>query len=314
MKKLLLSTAMLIIIGMTGVNGQSTLIISENFQKWAPTEDTDDTKCSAGVVHEYDITRMLRLVTTGDTVEIPVTLYKAGIAPECESRRIEDADPPGSIENLPGVTTGWVSLNKLNDATIDNFETSLDTIGEFIFGPVPQIDSIRFAHSTTGGGRGIRVYLSSDGVNWERASEDEFWDCADCQRGDVNSVEIMLTDVYIKFTSGFKASDGTSQYSRLHNIDVWGVPGTISSNRSISRESNKLNIYPVPAKDYFYLDLAADATNSELQIVDIVGKTVHSCVVYQQKSPIDISHLNSGIYFVQISHDQSRYVKQLVVE
>ncbi len=313
MKKTLLSIAMLTIIGMMSAFGQSTLIISENFQGWEPTLDTDDTKCSAGVQHEYDITRNLRLVTTGDTVDLPVTLYKAGIAPECEARRVEDADPPGSVENLPGVTTGWVSLAKISDATIDDIEFSPDTIGEFIFGPVSQIDSMRFAHSATGGSRGIRVYFSSDGENWLRASEDEFWDGDDSQAGDVNSVEIMATDVYIKFASGFKQSDGTSQYSRLHNLDVWGIPGTISSNRSISKESNKLTIYPVPAKDYIYINLDAEASNSELQIIDVVGKTVYRDV-YQQESPLDISNLKSGLYFVKITNDQDSYVKQLLIK
>ena len=34
MNKLLLSITLLTFIGMMGVNGQSTLIISENFQAW----------------------------------------------------------------------------------------------------------------------------------------------------------------------------------------------------------------------------------------------------------------------------------------
>jgi hypothetical protein len=315
MKKLLLSIALLTSIGMVGVNGQSTLIISENFQAWEPTEDTNPDTCSRGVVLEYGITRELTLTTSTGTAQIPVTLYKCGIAPECESRRIEDG---GAMDNLPGVTKGWVLLNKLTNGsggtiTMDKVDESPDTLGEFIFGPVPQIDSIRFAHSATGGNRGIRIYKSADGITWERASEDEFWDGADCQLGDVNTVEINATNVYIKFTSGFKQSDQTSQYSRLHNIDVWGIPGVVNYVKNNIKD-NMLNIYPVPAKDFIIIKLATEAINSELQIIDVAGKPVYRCVVDQQTSGIDISNLISGIYFIQITHNDKKYVKQLVVK
>ncbi len=309
MKKLLLSITMLTFIGMMGVNGQSTLIISENFQNWEATEDTNPDTCSRGVVLEDLNTRYMTLTTSSGTVEIPVTLIKCGIAPECESRRIEDG---GATENLPGVTTGWVLLNKLDGYTIDNYLTSPDTLGEFIFGPVPQIDSIKFAHSNTGSNRGIRIYKSTDAVIWERASEDEFWDGDDCQLGDVNTVEINATDVYIKFTSGFKQSDQTSQYSRLHNIDVWGIPGDVSKINNTNIDM--LNIYPIPAKDFIIIELAADATNSELQIIDILGRAVYSCFIDRQTSSIDLNNLNSGIYFIQITNNDEKYVKQLMVK
>ena len=318
MKKLLLSITMLACIGMIGVNAQENLIISENFQMWDPTDDTDDSKCSAGVVLEYGITRELTLVTSTGIVEIPVTLYQCGIAPECESRRIEDG---GATENLPGVTTGWVQLNKLTDGdtavdikiTMLNMEDSPDTLGEFIFGPVPQIDSIVFAHSCTGANRGIRIYKSADGETWENASPDDEFQDGDSQLGSVHTVNINETDVYIKFTSGFRQADSTSQYSRLHNIDVWGTPGVLSSTKNLTEES-KLSIYPVPAKDFIIIKLQDDATIGELQIIDVVGKTVYSSVVDRQSSRIDISNLNSGLYFIQITANNEKYVKKLLVK
>ncbi|MBN2272971.1 MAG: T9SS type A sorting domain-containing protein [Bacteroidales bacterium] len=309
MKKFLLSIAVLTFIGMMSVNGQSTLIISEDFQDWEATEDTDPDKCSAGVVIEASLTRYLTLTVSSGTIEIPVTLIKCGIAPECESRRIEDG---GATENLPGVTTGWVLLNKLDGYTIADYLESPDTIGEFIFGPVPHIDSIKFAHSATGGNRGIRIYKSSDGETWERATEDEFWDGDDSQLGDVNTVEINATDVYIKFTSGFKMSDETSQYSRLHNIDVWGIPGDVSYVNYT--ETDMLNVYPVPAKDIVVVELTEDVVNSELQIIDVLGKTVLSRVVDGQTLTLDISSLNSGMYFIQIIRNDEKHVKQLLVK
>ncbi len=288
MKKIV--TYLLLIIGTLCAYGQtSTLIISEDFQTWDPTEDTNPDTCSKGVVLEYGITRELTLTTNTGTVEIPVTLYKCGIAPECESRRIEDG---GATDNLPGVTTGWVLLNKLDGYTIDNYLTSPDTIGEFIFGPISQIDSIRFAHSATGSERGIRIYTSTDGEIWERPTDDEFWDGADCQLGDVNSVEINMTDVYIKFTSGFKQSDLSSQFTRLHNIEVWGIPGEPPAGIE-TQKVESLRIYPVGEGMYH-----VDAGFTALNIYSTSGSLVYS-ETGNNRNIIDLSGLPKGIYIIQ---------------
>ena len=295
------------------VKAQSELIISENFQTWEATEDTDDSKCSAGVTIQNENTGTLEILTEDGVKEIQVTLIKCAIAPECESRRVEDSGTPPTVDNLEGITTGWVMLNKLSDGKVETYTESLDTIGEFIFGPVPHIDSIRIGHSATGGNRGFRIYTSYDGIEWQRPTENEFWDGADCQRGDVNTVEIYESDIYIKITSGFKRSDSTSQYTRIHNIDVWGIPGVLTSNDVVA-ENEMLSVYPNPAKGVIKVDVADELANGKLQIIDVLGKTVYNCMLNQQKSTIDISKLHSGNYFVQVSNNKKTSVKQLIIK
>lgn len=311
MKKILLTITMLTIIGLLIVNAQSELIISENFQEWEATEDTDESSCSAGVTVEESLKRSFNLVTTEGIKEIPVTLIKCAIAPTCESRRVEDSG--GATDNFPGVTPGWVMLNKISGATTENYIESPDTLGEMIFGPIPHIDSIIVAHSATGSKRGIRVFYSYNGEDWVRATEDELWDGEDCQLGDVNTIGIYESEVYIKFTSGFKMTDSTSQFTRIHNIDVYGIPGKASAVNDISLD-NMLSIYPNPASDFIHIDLAKDISNANLQITNIQGKILYSCNIDQQKSNIDISKLKSGMYIVQLTHKNQMYVKQLIVK
>ncbi|MFO7658315.1 MAG: T9SS type A sorting domain-containing protein [Bacteroidales bacterium] len=313
-------TALLLILATAvffAANSQSTIIISENFQLWEATEDTDETTCSAGVVIEDNNTREMTLTVQGGTAKIPVTLIKCGIAPECESRRVEGANPPGSIENFPGVTTGWVLLNKLTDGdptndpdipiTIKTIDESPDTIGEFIFGPVPQIDSIIFAHSATGSQRGIRIYKSTNGVDWVNASpDDEFCDGADTQRGDVNTVVINETNVYIKFTSGFRLVDSTSQYSRLHNLDVYGIPGKLSNINNVKQNNTK--IYYNSGSDVLIVDENVISVN----IYDCLGKLIKS-----QHGPnlqtISMSGLRKSIYIIEAyDNNNNRIVKKII--
>lgn len=284
-------------------NSQSTLIISENFQSWEPTEDTDESTCSAGVVMEASLTRTMTLTTQSGTTDITVSMIKCGIAPECDSRRVEDGGLP---ENPAGITRGWVLLNKLDGYTWDNFEESPDTIGEFIFGPIPQIDSIVMGHSATGSNRGIRVYKSDDGENWERATEDEFTD-GDSQAGVVHRVDIGATNVYIKFTSGFKQSDGTSQYTRLHNIDVYGIPGAGAGYIDNMKDPDIIFYYN-SGSDLLMVNGKVNAIN----IYDCLGKVVKT-VQGEDITSVSMADLRSSLYIIEaFDHNQNRIVKKII--
>jgi hypothetical protein len=281
MKRFLTYLFLTMLTGSLIAFGQSsTLIISEDFQDWDPTEDTDLTDCEAGLIHETENTRQMELTIVGGTIDIDVTLIKAGVSPDCDTKRAER----DGTESTEGVTVGYVSLSKIVEET--------DTIGQFIFGPIAQIDSIRFGHSATGSNRGIRIYKSSDGETWERATEDEFYDATDSQAGDVNSVVIDATDVYIKFTSGIK-SDGSSQHSRLHNIDVWGIPGVIEVNAINAQSKNSLNVYSIGG-DLFNVE----GEYAALQVINITGVVVYS-QINLNNNMIDLSANPPGIYMVR---------------
>ena len=149
MNKILLFIAV-VTFGAITTYAQSQKIIEENFQLWVPTEGTDTVDCES-FPHEIENFRSMELTTSGGTLPIEVTLIKCAISPDCNTKRVNRGD---ATENTEGVTTGFVSLSKAPEPT--------DTIGEFIFGPIPQIDSIQFSHSATGSNRGIRIYTSSD--------------------------------------------------------------------------------------------------------------------------------------------------------
>jgi hypothetical protein len=192
---------------------------------------------------------------------------------------------------------------------MENMEESPDTLGEFIFGPVPQIDSIVFAHSNTGSKRGIRIYKSSDGETWENASpDDEFWDGEDCQLGDVNTVVIDATNVYIKFTSGFKQSDLTSQFSRLHNIDVYGTPGTLSYNVDKIRQPD-VKIYYNNGSDLLIVNGKVNTIN----IYDPLGKLIRT-VQEKDISSVNISDLRRSLYIIEAFDDENNRIVEKIIK
>lgn len=281
MKKLITFLLLTVLTGGIYSFGQSSeLIISEDFQDWEPTVDSNEADCEDGLQFETENIRQMELTLVGATENINVTLIKCGISPECDSKRFERDGTPST----EGITVGYVALSKI--------EAETDTIGQFIFGPIPHIDRIVFGHSATGSNRGIRIYKSSDGETWERASDDEFYSGTDSQAGEVNEVTMDETDVYIMFTSGIKQSDGTSQHSRLHNIEVYGIPGEPIAVAG-PQKAESVSIIPA-GSGLFRLE-------GEISMVSVYSTT--GALVYSMKGNslniMDLTGVPEGIYIVQ---------------
>jgi hypothetical protein len=295
MKKISTYLLLSILTGGIGILGQSSeLIISDNFQEWeASQEIVVPDSCEAGYEHPPELSGTLELLTASGTVDIPVKLIKCSVSPEC-----------GSKKEPSNVTIGYISLMKMDgksmsDLVIEDWGSDVDTLGQFSFGPIPQIDSIVFEHSATGSERGIRIFKSTDGTVWERATEDEFNDGAS-QNGVTRKVDINEEDVYIKFTSGFKV-DETSQISRLHSIMVYGVPGEVVAIHA--PEVENLSVLPL-GSGLFRIEGEFNALN----VYNTIGAKVYTRTGAIEGN-IDLSGVPSGIYIV---HAQDRSGKIFV--
>lgn len=75
-----------------------------------------------------------------------------------------------------------------------------------------------------------------------------------------------------------------------------------------------LNVYPNPSHEFLTVLLDSFKNNLMLQIVDVMGRTVHSSTINAPEFAIDISGFSSGIYSVVVqSHDNEiRGVKAFV--
>ena len=75
----------------------------------------------------------------------------------------------------------------------------------------------------------------------------------------------------------------------------------------------KFNLYPNPASDIIYLEFAQQ-DDFLLRVFDITGKVVLSNDLYEEKTRIDISGLNDGLYFITVSTQSetfsSRFIKK----
>lgn len=73
-----------------------------------------------------------------------------------------------------------------------------------------------------------------------------------------------------------------------------------STSRIAFLNFSKYLIYPNPATDYFIVTIPDNQINSELKILNVLGKTVKTITLKQSKTKVSAEELLSGIYFVSV--------------
>lgn len=87
---------------------------------------------------------------------------------------------------------------------------------------------------------------------------------------------------------------------------------TTSNNENINERNTHFNIYPNPANDM--LNIEADVEIEKVLIYDVYGKTQNIKNSESQKfdNTVDISDLNSGVYFIKITTDKGETTKLFI--
>ena len=85
-----------------------------------------------------------------------------------------------------------------------------------------------------------------------------------------------------------------------------------SNNESINEENTYFNIYPNPANDM--LNIEANVEIEKVLIYDVFGKTqkLKNSETQKFENTLDISDLNSGVYFIKITTDKGETTKLFI--
>lgn len=85
-------------------------------------------------------------------------------------------------------------------------------------------------------------------------------------------------------------------------------PGEEEPNEGISENETALNIYPNPVNDRLYI--GTEYFVESVTIFDVYAR--QQKVTYNQPTVIDVSNLNSGIYFVKINTNNGEIIKRFI--
>jgi hypothetical protein len=90
-------------------------------------------------------------------------------------------------------------------------------------------------------------------------------------------------------------------------IVTWKEGFPLSIKNEISKESVSFSVYPNPASDNLTINynISANITSASVDVFDVVGKRVltHKLMGAKGIVKVDVSNLNSGIYFYAINAD-----------
>lgn len=88
-----------------------------------------------------------------------------------------------------------------------------------------------------------------------------------------------------------------------------GGPSTVNVDE-IHHEKVRLLVYPNPSEGIFRVSKAVNAGNFEYQVVDMKGRLLLSGTLKKPLETIDLSHFQSGVYFLQTPVGSTKLIKQ----
>lgn len=116
--------------------------------------------------------------------------------------------------------------------------------------------------------------------------------------------------------NGYTADANGNHRKLLMNIIIWlaAANHTTTDVEQYISNTNIVEIYPNPAKDYLTITFSDTPKNINIQIADITGKTIIEKNFHEPSNKIylnNINELSNGIYFIKINTDGKITVKKL---
>lgn len=107
-----------------------------------------------------------------------------------------------------------------------------------------------------------------------------------------------------------------SLFIGLLTINAQEVSTALKANNTYGFDSaSKVEIYPIPANNFFNVKMSPKYLKGEIVIRDLVGKKVTSVIVEKETEKILIDQIPSGVYFVSLNYKGERiFTKRIVID
>jgi hypothetical protein len=101
------------------------------------------------------------------------------------------------------------------------------------------------------------------------------------------------------------------ELSTEYTVDI-RLASDVEDDDAIEEINTTFIIYPNPVNDRLYIE--TQTLTQIVEVYDIFGRLQQQSAVSGQQSAIDVSDLNSGIYFVKVMTENGEIVKKFVKE
>mgnify|MGYP001413183844 CR=1 FL=1 len=76
---------------------------------------------------------------------------------------------------------------------------------------------------------------------------------------------------------------------------------------------NGINVYPNPSNGEISIDIA-DINAYNLSVLDILGKEVYSAKINDSKFKINLSHLEKGVYLIELKNNLTKLSNEIIIQ
>ena len=146
-------------------------------------------------------------------------------------------------------------------------------------------------------------------VNWT-ITKDVDWISMDRTTGSGNdTINIQAT---LNTTTGIRQGilTITGEDNLVQTIEVKQLKTGLNSLNELTAAGIK--IYPVPTAEKLYVESGKPTDIKQIQLCDLSGTIVYSCIPTGNKTGIDLSNLGAGIYFLKINTDTSAIIQKII--
>jgi len=117
----------------------------------------------------------------------------------------------------------------------------------------------------------------------------------------LNKITFSSNDLVLNYLSGTKENIATSAIQSI----VFGKTTAINSPNA---DKNSMMVFPNPSYDFIYIKNVPEI-EVNVTIYSINGIQIMSLPAYSVNEPINISHLNKGIYFIKVNNKALKFSK-----
>lgn len=103
--------------------------------------------------------------------------------------------------------------------------------------------------------------------------------------------------------------NGTNTSSNIP-VHVTGSCSIISSITDLSNSSSAIYISPNPSNGIFSIE----TSKGIFEVYNLLGEKIHSQIIVNKKTEINLSHQSNGIYFLNLKTDKSTYTGKVLIQ
>lgn len=196
----------------------------------------------------------------------------------------------GTFFKIQSDGTGYVNLFDFSFTDGKSPNGSLIYDGTYMYGTT--------IYGGTNDNSGVIFKIKPDGTNYTK-----LFDFKDTLGSTATRSSLTIDGMYLYGVTTFGGMDNVGVIFKINK-------NTVATGIQELPTNTQIKIYPNPVDDILNVELLGFYQKVEMQIVDVLGNVIKNSTLNTQHAQIDVSKLQSGIYFLKVGNRVQKFIKE----